>query len=383
VIIKPHGAVCNLRCDYCYFLKKKDLYQAGVPIISDETLEVFTRQYIESQLTSEVTFVWQGGEPTLPGLDFYRKALFLQAKYARPGQKIRNAIQTNATLLDEAWCAFFHAHDFLVGVSLDGPRRFHDDFRHDAQGGSVFERVIKGVELLKEHAVAFNVLCCVHQRNAPYPLDVYRFLRDELGAQFIQFIPIVERMNDTGYQQGYQLTGRSVGSLQYGQFLNAVFDEWIRADVGKVFVQIFDCTLAGWLGEDPALCLFEPECGLALELEPNGDVYSCDHFVEPHYLLGNIHQAHLVELAGSPQQAAFGQNKRNSLPEYCRECEFLFLCHGGCPKNRIRRTPQGSEGLNYLCAGYKAFFAHVERPMQRMARLVRSGQPAAGIINRT
>jgi len=348
--------------------------------MTDELLEAFTNQYIEAQRVPEVTFAWQGGEPTLMGLDFFRKAVELQKKYRRPGTKTINALQTNGTTLDNDWCCFFRAHDFLIGLSLDGPRELHDAYRVDKGGHSTFDRVMAGLSLLKKHKVDLNILVCVHAANADHPLEVYRFFRDEADAQFIQFIPIVERDNETGFQEGEKVTERSVTGRQYGDFLVAIFDEWVRRDVGRVFVQIFDVALAAWLDQRPGLCIFEESCGTALAMEHNGDLYSCDHFVEPRYKLGNIQEIPLVKMVGSEQQRQFGLAKRDTLPHYCRECDVRFACNGGCPKNRILRTPDGEPGLNYLCEGYKAFFTHIDRPMRIMAAELRAGRPPANIM---
>lgn len=382
-MIKPRGAICNLDCKYCYFLKKEKLYPDGSFRMSDETLETYTRQYIEAQRVPDVNFYWQGGEPTLMGLEFFQKAIAYQKKYQRPGILINNIFQTNGTTLDDDWCQFFKANDFLIGLSLDGPRQIHDAYRVDKGGQPTFERVMNGIKLLKAHAVDFNILTTVHGANADQPLDVYRFLRDEVEAQFIQFIPIVERDNATGNQEGDQVTKRSVTGEQYGNFLIAIFDEWVRQDVGKTFVQVFDISLAAWLGQQAGLCIFEPTCGQALAVEHNGDVYSCDHFVEPNFRLGNIHETPLQKLVVLPQQISFGKDKQDKLPNYCRECEVRFVCNGGCPKDRIRKTPDGEDGLNYLCSGYKSFFTHIDRPMQMMADLLRSGRPAADIMGRS
>ena len=380
VMLKPRGAICNLNCAYCYYLSKERLYPGGHFRMTDDLLETFTRQYLEAQRVPEVTFGWQGGEPTLMGLDFFRRAVELQEKYRRPGMKVINALQTNGTTLDDEWCRFFQAHDFLIGLSLDGPQELHDAYRLDKGGGRSFDRVMAGLSLLKKHRVEFNILTCVHAANADHPLEVYRFFRDEVGAQFIQFIPIVERDNDTGFQKGERITARSVSGRQYGNFLIAIFEEWVRRDVGRIFVQIFDVALAAWVGQRPGLCIFEETCGTALALEYNGDLYACDHFVEPGFKLGNVQANPLAEMVGSDQQRAFGLNKRDTLPRYCRECEVRFVCNGGCPKNRVLRTPNGEPGLNYLCAGYKAFFTHVDRPMQIMAAELRAGRPPANVM---
>ena len=380
VMTKPRGAICNLDCQYCYFLAKENLYPGSGFRMSDEVLETYTRQYIQSQNVPEVNFAWQGGEPTLMGLDFYRKAVSLQGRYRKPGMRIRNSLQTNGTLLDDAWCQFFHDHEFLIGLSLDGPRHMHDAYRVDKGGQPTFERVMRAVNLLKKHRVEFNILTTVHAANAPYPLEVYRFLRDDVGTQFIQFIPIVERDNDTGYQEGESVTRRSVTGRQYGQFLVGIFDEWVRRDVGKVYVQLFDVALGVWYGQRAGLCVFEETCGLGLALEHNGDLYSCDHFVEPRYWLGNIQDVEMNALIGSEKQAGFGLDKRDSLPHYCQECEVRFMCNGGCPKNRILTTPDGEPGLNYLCEGYRTFFNHIDRPMKIMAGLLRIQRPPADIM---
>jgi len=379
-MLKPNGPICNLNCAYCYYLSKEQLYPNSDFRMSDELLEEFTRQYIEAQRVPEVTFGWQGGEPLLMGLDFFRRAVELQERCHRPGRRVINALQTNGVLLDDEWCRFFREHHFLVGLSLDGPRELHDVYRVDKGGNSTFDRVMAGVALLKKHKVEFNILACVHAANADHPLEVYRFLRDEVGTQFIQFIPIVERDNDTGFQEGERVTERSVTGRQYGDFLIAVFDEWVRRDVGRVFVQIFDTALAAWVGQRPGLCIFDEACGLALVMEHNGDLYACDHFVEPRHRLGNIQETPLVEMVGSEQQRQFGLVKRDRLPRYCRECEVRFICNGGCPKNRVLRTPDGEPGLNSLCAGYKAFFAHVDQPMRIMAAELRAGRPPASIM---
>jgi uncharacterized protein len=351
-MLKPNGPICNLNCAYCYYLSKERLYPDGRFRMTDELLEEFTRQYIGAQRVPEVTFGWQGGEPLLMGVDFFRRAVELQERCHRPDMQIINTLQTNGVLLDDEWCRFFREHDFLVGLSLDGPRELHDAYRVDKGGNPTFDRVMEGIPLLKEHSVEFNILTTVHMANADHPLEVYRFLRDEVGAQFIQFIPIVERDNETGFQEGERVTERSVTGRRYGDFLIAVFDEWVRRDVGRVFVQIFDAALAAWVGQRPGLCIFDETCGLALVMEHNGDLYACDHFVEPRHRLGNIQETPLVEMVGSERQQQFGLAKRDTLPRYCRECEACFVCNGGCPKNRVLHAPDGEPGLNYLCEGY-------------------------------
>ena len=379
-MLKPRGALCNLNCRYCYFLSKERLYPHSNFRMSDALLEEYTRQYIEAQRVPEATFAWQGGEPTLMGFGFFRRAVELQTKYGKPGMRIVNALQTNATTLDDEWCEFFHAHNFLLGVSLDGTRALHDAYRVDKGGAPTFDRVMNGIALLKKHKVEFNILATVHAANAPHPLQVYRFFRDEVGAQFIQFIPIVERANETGFQGGHKVTSRSVGSRQYRDFLVAIIEEWGPRDVGHVFVQIFDVALAVWAGQRAGLCIFEETCGEALAMEHNGDLFSCDHFVEPRYKLGNLADTPLFDLVASPQQRKFGRDKRDTLPRYCRDCPVNFICNGGCPKDRILKTPAGEPGLNYLCEGFKAFFTHIDRPMTMMTQLVRAQRPPADIM---
>ncbi len=377
---KPRGAICNLDCKYCYFLKKEALFPGSDFRMSDAVLEEYTRQYIVAQPQPEVSFAWQGGEPTLMGLEFFRKAVEYQAKYRKPGMRILNSLQTNAVTLDEEWCRFFREHQFLLGVSLDGPREQHDAYRIDKGGQPTFERVMRGLRLLQAQGVEYNILTTVHAANADHPLTVYRFLRDEVGARYLQFIPIVERDNESGYQEGNIVTDRSVRAKGYGDFLMAIFDEWVRHDVGRVFVQIFDVALAAWAGERAGLCVFEETCGAALAIEHNGAVYSCDHYVEPNYFVGNIVDIPLSEIVISEPQRRFGEAKRDTLPQYCRDCEVRFVCNGGCPKNRIISTPAGEPGLNYLCAGYRAFFNHIDEPMRYMAAQLRQQRPPATVI---
>jgi len=377
---KPRGAICNLDCAYCYYLSKENLYPGSSFRMSEEVLESYVRQYIASQRVPEVTFAWQGGEPTLMGLEFYRKAVELQQKYRRPGMRIQNSLQTNAVTLDDEWCRFFKAHNFLIGVSLDGPQPLHDAYRVDKGNQPTFERVLKGIRLLDRHGVDYNILTTVHAANVGHPLQVYRFLRDEIGTQFMQFIPIVERQNTTGFQEGNTVTERSVDAQAYGAFLMAIFDEWVRRDVGRVFVQIFDVALNAWSGLRPGLCIFDETCGNALALEHNGDLYSCDHFVEPKYRLGNIQEDMMIELVASPPQRQFGQDKQDTLPDYCRRCEVRFACNGGCPMSRFIKAPAGEPGLNYLCAGYRAFFNHIDEPMKFMATALRQRRAPAGVM---
>ncbi len=379
-MLKPRGSVCNLGCQYCYYLKKAQLYPGANFRMSDDLLEETTRQYLAACPSPEVTFAWQGGEPTLMGLDFYRKAVEFQARYRQPGTTIRNTFQTNAVLLDETWCDFFHDHDFLVGVSIDGPRRLHDVYRQDKAGRPTFDLVMHALRLLQKKQVRFNTLTCVSAANVGAALEVYRCLRDEAASTFIQFIPIVERQNESGFQSGSRLTDRSIDGQQYGAFLIDVFDEWVRNDVGRTFVQIFEAGLSAWVGQPPGLCVFEETCGQALALEFNGDLYACDHFVEPGYYLGNITARPLGKLVQAPLQARFGLEKRQGLPAYCQACEVRFICNGGCPKDRLLKTPDGQPGLNYLCAGYRAFFNYAAPFMRRMAALLKQGQPPAAIM---
>lgn len=381
VMAKPRGSICNLDCQYCFYLKKEKLYPDAHFRMSSEMLETYTRQYIEAQNVPEITFAWQGGEPTLMGLDFFRQAVALQEKYRRPGMTIRNAFQTNGTLLDDDWCEFLREHRFLIGLSIDGPRELHNAYRLDKGGRPTFDRVMKAAALLSKHQVEFNTLTCVNAANAGHGLAVYRFLRDELGSRYMQFIPIVERDNETGFQEGARITSRSVSGPAYGRFLIDIFDEWVRGDVARVYVQIFDVSLAVWYGQRPGLCIFEQTCGLGMAMEFNGDLFACDHFVEPRYQLGNINHTPLSELVMSPQQYAFGMHKRDGLPEYCRQCEVRFMCNGGCPKDRILKTPQGEPGLNYLCAGYRAFFTYIDRPVKIMAALLRQQRAPAEIMS--
>lgn len=348
--------------------------------MSNEVQESYIRQAIDTQQGQEVTIAWQGGEPTLMGQDFFRRAIEYQRMYQKPGATVKNTLQTNGTLLDDAWCEFLHENGFLVGLSLDGPRELHDTYRRDKRGNTTFNSVMHAARLMQKHKVNFNILATVNAANAGYPLEVYRFLRDEVGARFIQFIPIVERAGAGNASRGEIVTERSVSAAQYGRFLISVFDEWVRRDVGDIFVQLFDGTLASWFWGRSTLCIFQPTCGRALALEHNGDLYSCDHFVEPHYLLGNITDKPLRELAASEKQRAFGESKMSTLPRYCQECDVLFACYGECPKNRFIETTDGEHGLNFLCNGLKAFFHHVDRPMRIMTELLRRGQPVSYIM---
>jgi len=384
LLAKPTGAICNLDCEYCFFLDKELLYPGSKFRMNDEMLERYIRQLIEAHQVDQVTVAWQGGEPTLMGLDFYRRAMELEEKYRRPGMTFLNTMQTNGTLLDDEWCAFFKQNNFLIGISIDGPRELHDVYRVDKGGKPTFDRVMRGIRLLQKHEVEFNILTTVNRVNGDHPLAVYHFIRDEIGADWMQFIPVVERINDDGrtlYQQGNTVSDRSVQAEQFGRFLSEIYDEWVRHDVGRVYVQTFEAALRNWLGLDASgMCVFNETCGQGLAIEHNGDLYACDHFVEPDYFLGNIQQEHMIDLVVLPQQLKFGRDKLDSLPQYCRDCEVRFACRGECPKNRFIQTPDGEGGLNYLCAGFKHFFQHVDFPMKLMAGLIRRGRMAAEVM---
>jgi len=379
VMAKPTGAKCNLACAYCFFLKKDRLYPGDRFHMSDEVMERYIRQTIEAHRTPEVVIAWQGGEPTLMGLDFFRRSIDVERKYQKTGTVIQNTLQTNGTLLDDEWCEFLHENKFLVGLSMDGPRELHDRYRVDKAGRPTFDRVLNAVRLMQNHDVDFNILCTVNAANGDHPLEVYRFFRDELGAEYLQFISVVERKSERGFQEGHEVTDRSVRPEQYGRFLIAIFDEWVHHDVGRTFVQQFDGTLMAWLSGQSSLCIFRRTCGEGVALEHNGDVYSCDHFVEPEYLLGNIAEKPLAMLAGSEAQRRFGQRKAE-LTKQCRECIVRFACNGDCPKHRFTKSADGEEGLSYLCPGLKMFFEHVNHPMQIMASLLRQGRLAEGVM---
>jgi uncharacterized protein len=398
LLAKPTGAACNLSCAYCFFLSKEELYPGSTFRMSDEVLETYVRELLSAHPEGEVMVAWQGGEPTLMGLAFFERSIALVEKYRRPDQQVTHTIQTNGTRLDDEWCAFFKKHKFLVGLSVDGPKGMHDAYRVNKGGAGSFDQVMRGWERLRAHEVDFNILCTIHAVNGDHPVEVYRFFRDELRAEFIQFIPIVERATtetlplvnrgwgaETGGQRPlYTQTGslvseRSVRPEQYGRFLSGVFDEWVRRDVGKVFVQTFDVALGSWVGQHN-LCIVSPTCGNALALEHNGDLYSCDHYVEPAHFLGNILEKPLHEMVDSDQQRAFGRDKLDSLPRFCRDCEVLFACYGECPRNRFIQSPDGEPRLNYLCAGYKHFFTHIREPMAVMAELLRHGRTADGVM---
>lgn len=398
---KPIGAICNLDCKYCFYLEKESLFGEAKSHnyrMSEDVLENYIRQYIETQPTNQVSFAWQGGEPTLLGLEFFEKAVALQKKYAN-GKTIENAFQTNCTLLNDRWCQFFKENQFLIGASIDGPEELHDAYRVDKQQKPTFARVMRGIEYLKKHEVEFNTLTCVNRVTSQKPLDVYRFLKG-IGSTFLQFIPIVERSADPTAQalgldhatppdmdklapaeDNPRVSYWSVRPKDYGVFLNKIFDRWVCRDVGKTYVQIFDVALGKWLGmKNAGICVFAETCGSALAIEHTGDLYSCDHFVYPKFHLGNIMNTALGELVESAAQRQFGLDKRDKLPRYCRECEVRFACNGECPKHRFESTPEGEPGLNYLCGAYKLFFNHIDPYMRVMADLYRAQRPPAEIM---
>ena len=388
VMLKPAGAHCNLACKYCYYLEKNKLYPtAQRHLMSDEMLEQFTREYIEAQTMNQVLFTWHGGEPLLRSIDFYRKALSLQQKYAG-GRCIDNVIQTNGTLLTDEWCEFFAQNHWLVGISIDGPQPDHDHYRLTAAGKPSWQKVMQGIKLLKKHGVEWNAMAVVNAYNVNHPLEFYRFFKEN-GCQFLQFTPIVERL--TRHEDGrtlasladkdeISLSEASVTPEQWGNFLCAIFDEWVRKDVGKIFVEIFDCTLANWMGVSPGICAYSKECGHAGVMEHNGDVYSCDHFVFPEYKLGNIRDHSLIDMLYGEQQQKFSRLKHSSLPRQCKECDMEFACHGECPKNRFMKDKYGDSGLNYLCPGYYHYYQHVEPYMDYMKQELMSQRPPSNIM---
>ena len=389
VMLKPAGAHCNLACKYCYYLEKNNLYQnSHRHLMSDEILEQFTREYIEAQTMPQVLFTWHGGEPLMRSIDFYRKALALQKKYAH-GKQIDNVIQTNGTLLTDEWCEFFAQNHWLVGISIDGPQEYHDHYRVTPAGKPSWEKVMQGIQLLKKHRVEWNAMAVVNAYNAEHPLEFYHFFRDN-GCQYLQFTPIVERL--TEHEDGRTLASladdreipladASVTPQQWGNFLCTIFDDWVRHDVGKTFVEIFDCTLANWMGVLPGICAYSKECGHAGVMEHNGDVYSCDHFVFPEYKLGNIRDQSLIDMLYGEKQQAFSRLKHTSLPRQCKECDMEFACHGECPKNRFEKDKYGEPGLNYLCQGYYQYYTHVAPYMDFMKRELLAQRPPANIMN--
>lgn len=389
VMLKPAGAHCNLACKYCYYLEKNNLYQnSHRHLMSDEMLEQFTREYIEAQTMPQVLFTWHGGEPLMRSIDFYKKALELQKKYAN-GKQIDNVIQTNGTLLTNEWCEFFAKNHWLVGISIDGPQEYHDHYRVTPDGKPSWEKVMQGISLLKKHRVEWNAMAVVNAYNAEHPLEFYHFFRDN-GCQYLQFTPIVERL--TEHEDGRTLASladdreipladASVTPQQWGNFLCTIFDDWVRHDVGKTFVEIFDCTLANWMGVLPGICAYSKECGHAGVMEHNGDVYSCDHFVFPEYKLGNIREQSLIDMLYGEKQQAFSRLKHTSLPRQCKECDMEFACHGECPKNRFEKDKYGEPGLNYLCQGYYQYYTHVAPYMDFMKRELLAQRPPANIMN--
>lgn len=390
IMLKPVGSVCNLNCDYCYYLEKKNLYPNTTNFKLDEQLlDKFTRQYIQEQDVNEITFVWQGGEPGILGIDYFKKALGFQKKHAG-NKKINNVFQTNGTFIDENWCSFFRDNNFLVGISVDGPEKLHDYYRKTKLGNPTFHRVMKSVELLHRYRVEFNTLSVVNNLTSEYPLEVYNFLKS-IGSTFMQFIPIVERnavnpetlqLVDNTYDKEALVTDWSVDPIKFGKFMCSIFDEWVKKDVGRHYVQLFDVTLANWAGEPPGLCVFQKNCGMTAVMEHNGDLYSCDHYVYDKYRLGNTNMNSPDELMHSKQHADFSNNKSESLPNYCRSCEFLFACHGACPKHRFLKTPNGEPGLNYLCKSYKMFFGHVAPAMNFMMNEIKNQRAPANIMTK-
>ena len=388
VMLKPAGSLCNLRCKYCYYLEKDKLYkQCKNHVISDELLEKFIKEYIEAQTTPQVLFTWHGGETLMRPISFYKRALELQRIYGR-GRQIDNCIQTNGTLLTDEWCQFFKDNNFLVGVSIDGPQEFHDEYRRTATNKPTFVKVMNGINLLNKHGVEWNALAVVNDYNADYPLEFYRFFK-QIGCKYIQFSPIVERVvkREDGLTLAPGMQGGDAGLAdfsitpeQWGNFLCTIFDEWVHNDVGEYFVQLFDATLANWVGQAPGVCILAEECGHAGVMEFNGDVYSCDHFVYPEHLLGNLHTKTITEMMYSEQQNKFAKMKKQMLPQQCKECKFLFACHGECPKNRFLNDKYGNYGLNYLCKGYRQFFEHVEPYMNFMKRELENHRAPANVM---
>lgn len=388
VMTKPVGAICNLACKYCYYLEKTNLYKENTSkfVMSDSLLEKFIEEYINSQTMPQVLFTWHGGETLMRPLSFYQKVVELQKKYAN-GRTIDNCIQTNGTLLNDEWCEFFHDNHWLVGISIDGPQEFHDEYRKNKQGKPSFMKVMQGIHLLNKHQVEWNAMAVVNDYNADYPLEFYHFFK-KLGCHYIQFTPIVERIHPHAdgrhlahvLQKEEKLADFSVSPEQWGNFLCTIFDEWVKNDVGEYFIQIFDATLANWMGAQPGVCTMAPTCGHAGVMEFNGDVYSCDHFVFPEFKLGNIYEKSLIEMMYSEKQIQFGQQKRDSLPNKCKECNYLFACNGECPKNRFLTTEDGEPGLNYLCKGYYQFFDHVAPYMDFMKKELLAERPPANVM---
>lgn len=388
VMTKPVGAICNLACKYCYYLEKTNLYKENTSkfVMNDSLLEKFIYEYINSQTMPQVLFTWHGGETLMRPLSFYQKVVELQKKYAN-GRTIDNCIQTNGTLLNDEWCEFFHDNHWLVGISIDGPQEFHDEYRKNKQGKPSFMKVMQSIHLLNKHQVEWNAMAVVNDYNADYPLEFYHFFK-ELRCHYIQFTPIVERIHPHAdgrhlahvLQKEEKLADFSVSPEQWGNFLCTIFDEWVKNDVGEYFIQIFDATLANWMGAQPGVCTMAPTCGHAGVMEFNGDVYSCDHFVFPEFKLGNIYEKSLIEMMYSEKQIQFGQQKKDSLPNKCKECKYLFACNGECPKNRFLTTEDGEPGLNYLCKGYYQFFDHVAPYMDFMKKELLAERPPANVM---
>lgn len=384
VAAKAIGPACNLHCDYCYYLEKEQIRPQGTASrMHEDVLMLFTEQYINAQPTDSVLFTWHGGEPLLMGIDFYRRALKFQRIF-RGHKQIDNVLQTNGVLLNDEWCRFFKENNFLIGLSLDGPEHCHNKYRKKVNGKGSFDEVLKAVILLKKHGVEFNILSVVNDYNVRFPLEVYSFFKS-IGAQYIQFSPIVERKNADGMlltpdNDGSKLTEWSVDALEYGKFLTAIFEEWVRTDVGKVFVTNFDATLAGYVNTPPCTCIFSSTCGHASALEANGDMYACDHYVFPKYKLGNIKHKTITEMMLSAEQIKFGNDKRDTLTNKCKQCKYLKLCHGECPKNRIIKLEDEEYAHNYLCAGLKYFFKHSEPYMQFMANELLAERSPANIV---
>ncbi len=384
LMAKAIGWRCNLACQYCYYLEKSYLYtQRGHSVMSDETLETFIRSYIEAQTSPDVLFTWHGGEPTLRPLAFYRRAMELQQKYAG-GRTIENCIQTNGTLLNDEWCHFLRENNWLVGISIDGTADMHNAYRHTANGKDTHHLVLKGIRLLNKHKVEWNAMAVVNALNANHPKEFYNYFKEELECQYLQFSPVVERLLPNKHlanvQEDAPLAPFSITPKQWGSFLCGVFDEWVRQDVGKVFVQIFDATLANWVGAEPGLCTMARTCGHAAVVEHNGDLYSCDHYVFAPYKLGNIHTKSIAEMMYSAKQQKFGQDKFDTLTQQCRRCSYLFACHGECPRNRFATSSDGESGHNYLCHGYFRFFHHVAPYMDFMKRELLAGRPPANVM---
>jgi uncharacterized protein len=399
VMAKPAGSACNLDCTYCFYLSKRELPGGPGPgHMSDETLALFVREYIAGVTGDEVVFSWQGGEPTLLGLGFFEKVVRFQQEYAKPGQRIENDLQTNGTLLDDDWARFLKEHRFLVGLSIDGPKELHDRMRVDKKGQPTFDAVYSAAQRLRRHAVPFNTLTCVHRYNASRPLDVYRFLRRELGSTYLQFIPIVQlrgfetiapqtwdesRLPIVGTPQSRPdhpdsvVTEWSVDPEEYGYFLCKIWDEWRARDYGKVLVSFCETLVAQHLGLPSQVCVFSENCGKGVVVEHDGSVYACDHYVYPEYRRGTVRARALGDMVFDRKQVRFGYAKSEALPQYCRDCRFLSDCWGECPSNRLVRAPDGEPGLNYLCPGLKRFFAHAVPEAERIARRLRAGDGAS------